>query len=48
MPMSFFDRQNTGNLLSKVTYDAGQVSSAASSTLVSLVREGLSSSACWA
>ena len=25
MPMSFFDRQNTGNLLSKVTYDAGQV-----------------------
>ncbi len=34
MPMSFFDRQNTGNLLSKVTYDAGQVSSAASSTLV--------------
>ncbi|MGN5058933.1 lipid A ABC transporter ATP-binding protein/permease MsbA [Aeromonas caviae] len=40
MPMSFFDRQNTGNLLSKVTYDAGQVSPAASSTLVSLVREG--------
>lgn len=40
MPMSFFDRHNTGNLLSKVTYDAGQVSSAASSTLVSLVREG--------
>ncbi|MCX4035951.1 lipid A ABC transporter ATP-binding protein/permease MsbA [Aeromonas caviae] len=40
MPMSFFDRQNTGNLISKVTYDAGQVSSAASSTLVSLVREG--------
>ena len=40
MPMSFFDRQNTGNLLSKVTYDAGQVSSAASSPLVSLVREG--------
>ncbi len=41
MPMSFFDRHNTGNLLSKVTYDAGQVSSAASSTLVSLVREGV-------
>ncbi|MGL5948779.1 MAG: lipid A ABC transporter ATP-binding protein/permease MsbA [Aeromonas sp.] len=40
MPMSFFDRQNTGSLLSKVTYDAGQVSSAASSTLVTLVREG--------
>lgn len=40
MPMAFFDKHNTGNLLSKVTYDAGQVSSAASSTLVSLVREG--------
>lgn len=26
MPMSFFDRQNTGHLLSKVTYDASQVS----------------------
>ena len=41
MPMSFFDKHNTGHLLSKVTYDAGQVSSAASSTLVSLVREGV-------
>ncbi|MFW8369144.1 ABC transporter transmembrane domain-containing protein, partial [Klebsiella pneumoniae] len=40
MPMSFFDRQNTGHLLSKVTYDASQVSSAASTTLVTLVREG--------
>ena len=40
MPMSFFDKNNTGNLLSKVTYDAGQVSSAASSTLVNLIREG--------
>ncbi|MCS3454301.1 subfamily B ATP-binding cassette protein MsbA [Aeromonas sp. BIGb0405] len=40
MPMSFFDQQNTGALLSKVTYDASQVSSAASSTLVSIVREG--------
>lgn len=41
MPVSFFDRNNTGALLSKVTYDAGQVSSAASSTLVTLIREGL-------
>ena len=41
MPMAFFDKHNTGNLLSKVTYDAGQVSSAASSTLVSLIREGI-------
>lgn len=41
MPMAFFDKHNTGNLLSKVTYDAGQVSSAASSTLVSLIREGV-------
>lgn len=41
MPMSFFDKHNTGNLLSKVTYDASQVSSAASSTLVALIREGV-------
>ena len=40
MPLSFFDKNNTGSLLSKVTYDAGQVSSAASSTLISLIREG--------
>ncbi|PSJ45583.1 lipid ABC transporter permease/ATP-binding protein [Zobellella endophytica] len=40
MPVAFFDRHNTGNLLSKVTYDASLVSSAASSTLVTLVREG--------
>ena len=39
-PLSFFDKHNTGTLLSKVTYDAGQVSSAASSTLISLIREG--------
>ena len=41
MPMAFFDKHNTGNLLSKVTYDASQVSSAASSTLVALIREGV-------
>jgi subfamily B ATP-binding cassette protein MsbA len=40
MPLAFFDKNNTGSLLSKVTYDAGQVSSAASSTLISLIREG--------
>ena len=40
MPVAFFDRHNSGNLLSKVTYDASQVSSAASSTLVTIVREG--------
>ncbi|ACQ93833.1 lipid A ABC exporter, fused ATPase and inner membrane subunits MsbA [Tolumonas auensis DSM 9187] len=40
MPLSFFDKHNTGTLLSKVTYDASQVSSAASSTLISLIREG--------
>ncbi|MFD1008412.1 MULTISPECIES: lipid A ABC transporter ATP-binding protein/permease MsbA [Oceanisphaera] len=40
MPVAFFDRHNSGTLLSKVTYDASQVSSAASSTLVTLVREG--------
>lgn len=40
LPMSFFDRENTAHLLSKITYDANQVSNSASSALVSLIREG--------
>ncbi len=40
MPVEFFDKRNTGDLLSKITYDCNQVSSAASNTLVSLFREG--------
>ncbi|WP_026970295.1 lipid A export permease/ATP-binding protein MsbA [Aliagarivorans marinus] len=39
MPVSFFDKNPTGDLLSKITYDSTQVSSAATNALVSLVRE---------
>ncbi|EKP0307856.1 lipid A ABC transporter ATP-binding protein/permease MsbA [Aeromonas veronii] len=40
LPMAYFDRENTAHLLSKITYDANQVSNSASNALVSLVREG--------
>lgn len=40
LPISFFDRTNTGDLLSKITYDASQVSNAASNALVKIFREG--------
>ena len=40
LPISFFDKTNTGDLLSKITYDASQVSSAASNALVKIFREG--------
>lgn len=40
LPISFFDKTNTGDLLSKITYDANQVSSAASNALVKVFREG--------
>ncbi|MEL0628763.1 lipid A ABC transporter ATP-binding protein/permease MsbA [Psychromonas aquatilis] len=40
LPISFFDKTNTGDLLSKITYDASQVSNAASSALVKIFREG--------
>ncbi|MGB2078357.1 MAG: lipid A ABC transporter ATP-binding protein/permease MsbA [Vibrio sp.] len=40
MPVSFFDQQSTGALLSRITYDSQQVASATSKALVSMVREG--------
>ena len=42
LPISFFDKTNTGDLLSKITYDASQVSNAASSALIKIFREGFS------
>ncbi|GDY25852.1 lipid A export ATP-binding/permease protein MsbA [Agarivorans sp. Toyoura001] len=39
MPVSFFDKNPTGTLLSKITYDSNQVSTAATASLVNLVRE---------
>lgn len=40
MPVAFFDRQPTANLLSRITYDCEQVARSASDALVTLVREG--------
>ncbi len=42
MPVSFFDKEPTGSLLSRITYDSEQVSAATSKALVSIVREGAS------
>ncbi|OEE40696.1 lipid A ABC transporter ATP-binding protein/permease MsbA [Vibrio anguillarum] len=42
MPVTFFDRESTGGLLSRITYDSEQVAGATSRALVSIVREGAS------
>ncbi|WP_165310837.1 lipid A ABC transporter ATP-binding protein/permease MsbA [Vibrio ziniensis] len=42
MPVTFFDKEPTGSLLSRITYDSEQVSAATSKALVSIVREGAS------
>ncbi|GEA49774.1 lipid A export ATP-binding/permease protein MsbA [Vibrio inusitatus NBRC 102082] len=42
MPVPFFDRESTGGLLSRITYDSEQVAAATSKALVNLVREGAS------
>jgi len=42
MPVSYFDKEKTGNLLSRITYDSEQVSAATSQALVSIIREGAS------
>lgn len=42
MPVSYFDKESTGGLLSRITYDSEQVASATSGALVSIVREGAS------
>lgn len=40
MPVSFFDQQSTGTLLSRITYDSEQVAASSSNALVTVVREG--------
>lgn len=40
MPVSFFDQNSTGRLLSRVTYDSEQVANSSSSALTTIVREG--------
>lgn len=41
MPVSFFDQNSTGRLLSRVTYDSEMVASSSSGALVTIVREGV-------
>lgn len=40
LPISFFDKTNTGDLLSKITYDANQVTTASTSALIKIFRDG--------
>jgi len=42
MPVTFFDQQSTGTLLSRITYDSEQVASSASGALITVIREGAS------
>lgn len=42
MPVSFFNKEATGELLSRITYDSEQIASASSSALVKIVRESAS------
>lgn len=41
MPVSFFDKESTGNLLSRISYDTEQVASSSSTALISIIREGV-------
>jgi len=41
LPLTFFQQHNSGNLISKVTYDAEQLSRATSETFLTLIRESL-------
>ena len=40
MPVSFFDRNSTGKLLSRITYDSEMIASSSSGSLITTVREG--------
>lgn len=42
MPVSYFDQESTGRLLSRITYDSEQVAAATSKALVNIVRESAS------
>ena len=41
MPVSFFDQNSSGKLISKLTYDTEQVALATSQVMIALVREGI-------
>lgn len=40
MPVTFFDQNSSGKLLSRITYDSEQIASSSSNALYSVVREG--------
>ncbi|QEQ60588.1 lipid A ABC transporter ATP-binding protein/permease MsbA [Haemophilus influenzae biotype aegyptius] len=40
MPVSFFDQNSTGRLLSRITYDSQMIASSSSGSLITIVREG--------
>ncbi|MCG8709041.1 lipid A ABC transporter ATP-binding protein/permease MsbA [Brenneria sp. 4F2] len=42
MPVTFFDQQSTGTLLSRITYDSEQVAASSSGALITVIREGAS------
>ncbi|URJ24886.1 lipid A ABC transporter ATP-binding protein/permease MsbA [Candidatus Blochmannia ocreatus (nom. nud.)] len=42
MPVSFFVKQSTGTLVSRITYDSEQVASSSSGALITVIREGAS------
>ncbi|NRA84479.1 MAG: lipid ABC transporter permease/ATP-binding protein, partial [Gammaproteobacteria bacterium] len=41
MPVRYFDKNSSGSLISKITYDTEQVSLATSQVLITIVREGV-------
>ncbi|NMH63596.1 lipid A export permease/ATP-binding protein MsbA [Shewanella salipaludis] len=41
LPVSYIDRENTGNLISKVTFDTEQIARASGSALISIVRDSI-------
>ncbi|GGI76214.1 lipid A export permease/ATP-binding protein MsbA [Shewanella gelidii] len=41
LPVSYIDRENSGNLISRVTYDTEQIARASGSALITIVRDGV-------
>ncbi|MFQ6371427.1 lipid A export permease/ATP-binding protein MsbA [Shewanella sp. YIC-542] len=41
LPVSYMEQQNSGNLISKVTYDTEQVARASGNALITIVRDGV-------
>jgi len=41
LPVSYHDKHSTGELISKITYDAEQIKQASSKALVVLIHEGV-------